>query len=118
MIDYHGQQRRREEAREKKRERERERERKRKRKVRISLADRPLGPVTNDSVFRHSERYSGSHVRKKKRSSITLRPGLGPSLSFSLSLGVAAEFAWQLFVKRLSRCNVIDGGRRWHARIT
>lgn len=35
----------------------------REREAMISLADRPR-PVTNDSVFRHSERYSGSHGKE------------------------------------------------------
>lgn len=47
----------------------------------------------------------GSHVKKRYARSITLGQLLLP---LSLFLGVATEFAWQLFVKRLSRCNVID----------
>lgn len=55
--------------------------------------------VTNDSVFRHSERYSGSDEKE-----------LGYYRHVS-PLGVAAQFAWQLFVKGLLRGYVIDGGR-------
>lgn len=43
------------------------------------------GAVTNDSVFRHSGRYSGSNEKE-----------LG---YYRHSPGVAAQFAWQLFVK-------------------
>lgn len=61
--------------------------------------------VTNDSVFRHSERYSGSDEKE-----------LGYYLHVS-PLGVVAQFAWQLFVKGLLRGNVIDGGRALRHRV-
>lgn len=52
--------------------------------------------VTNDSVFRHSERYSGSHEKEARVLPAVSRGGH--------RIRVTA------FCQSLSRCNVIDGG--------